>query len=83
MCVFSVLQRSKAVHEFTVVTYNILCESMRLQVDYSHTDESYLGPDYRGYRIIQEVKHLNPDVVCFQEFDEGHHHDSLAKNLHS
>ena len=37
--------------------------------------------DYRGYRIVEEIKHFDTDIVCLQEVDDEYYHHTLAATL--
>jgi len=61
------------------MTYNILadCHLQTHSSQYSYTSDAHLSLDYRGYRIIEEIKHLDCDVVCLQEVDDFFYEKSL------
>lgn len=63
------------------MTYNILAECARKACDYSYTDSVQLGMNYRGYRIIEEIKHFDCDIVCLQEVEVDYYYNSLLRTM--
>lgn len=56
-----------------VVTYNILCDSL-LPISTQISDDDltrmpYLDWENRRRRILDELKNLDADIVCIQEFE--------------
>ena len=68
---------------FSMLTYNILAECHRLRYDkqYNYTDEVHKDMDYRDYRILDEIKHFDCDIVCMQEVEEIYYRHSLIKSM--
>lgn len=69
---------------FSVVTYNILSEVIRKKHDkeyHAYTEEKYLDLRYRHKRIIQELRYLDPDIVCLQEVDGQYFKDTLQPDM--
>lgn len=68
---------------FSVLTYNILAECHRLRMDasYNYTDDVHKDMEYRDYRILEEIKHFDCDVVCMQEVEEIYYRHSLIKSM--
>lgn len=69
---------------FTVLTYNILCDSFAPQSSYGYTASWALDWSYRKQTILQEIVNASADVVCMQELDVGQYRDffypALKKN---
>ena len=68
---------------FSMLTYNILAECHRLRYDkqYNYTDEVHKDMDYRDYRILEEIKQFDCDIVCMQEVEEIYYRHSLIKSM--
>ena len=65
---------------FTVTTYNILSDlCMSDGYLYCPADERYMTA--RHPRIMAEVMHMKPDVLCLQEVDAEHFHQRLLPDL--
>ena len=65
------------------MSYNILAECHRLKQDtnYSYSDEIHKNMNYRGARIIEEIAHFDPDIVCLQEVDVEFYDGRLTTSM--
>ena len=52
-----------------VLCYNILAECYSPPVWFPHCPAHYLKFKFRAQRIVNEVAHYQPDIVCLQEVD--------------
>ena len=51
------------------MSYNVLADRLASTDKFSHTTSKVLHFDYRGPRIIEEIKQSEANVFCFQEVD--------------
>jgi CCR4-NOT transcription complex subunit 6 len=54
---------------FTVLTYNILCDSYAPTSSYTYTPKWALDWSYRKQTLLNEIATASADVVCLQEID--------------
>lgn len=66
---------------FTVLSYNILCDSLAPGSTYSYTPSWALDWGYRKQTILQEIINASADVVCLQEIDGGQYADYFYPQL--
>ena len=55
--------------EITVMTYNFLSDRMATQEHHSYASLSNLDFNFRGPRILEEIKASDADILCLQEVD--------------
>ena len=51
------------------MSYNVLADRLALAHRYTHTTRSILSLNYRGRRIIAEIRSSGADILCLQEID--------------
>jgi len=69
------------VETFSVVCYNVLCESAATERMYGYTPSWALSWDYRKERIIAEVLSHDADFVCLQEVDNARYEDFFVRHF--
>ncbi|CAG8487862.1 3259_t:CDS:2 [Acaulospora morrowiae] len=62
--------------KITIMTYNILAQSLCRRELYPDSHES-LKWKYRRPRLIKEILYYDPDVACFQEMDESNYRNTF------
>ncbi|KAI8803263.1 Endonuclease/exonuclease/phosphatase [Cladochytrium replicatum] len=74
---------------FTVMAYNLLADSLAMENQYLYRSSierlgrKILDWRYREARLLDEILHHSPDIVCLQELDEPHYKYSFAPRLQS
>ena len=63
------------------MTYNILAFNFTKADWFPYCSTEYLSPKHRAPIILQEVKDLNADVICFQEVDYDLFDEFYKENL--
>ena len=66
---------------FSVLSYNILCEKYATERLYGYTPSWALAWSYRKELILTEVTNYNADFLCLQEVDIAQFEDYFTKNL--
>ena len=51
------------------MSYNVLADRLASLSKFSHTTNDVLDFDFRGPRIIEEIKQSGASIVCIQEMD--------------
>ena len=59
-------RRQESVDKISILTYNVLSESHIQPNFYSHCPSTILDWSFRSKKIIRDIKHLSPDIVCLQ-----------------
>lgn len=74
------ISRSIRPFRFTIVSYNILSQTLLNNHDVLYTECDYKDLEWpnRGHRIVNELLHNQADVICLQEV-EGEHLKSLFR----
>ncbi|CDW80670.1 potential mrna deadenylase and ccr4-not complex subunit ccr4p [Stylonychia lemnae] len=62
-----------------VLSYNVLADCYSHYFMFKYVDHSILKFKYRSFRILEEIKQSNSDIICLQEVD--HIHDFYKPNL--
>ncbi len=62
-----------------VLSYNLLADRLAHASRYPHIPRSILAFNYRGPRIVAEIRESEADILCLQEVD--HVSDFYAKEL--
>ena len=65
----------------TLMTYNILANVFVVEGDYSYCPADIRYMRGRHHRILQEIAHNDPDVVCLQEVAVTHFESNLKSDL--
>jgi mRNA deadenylase 3'-5' endonuclease subunit Ccr4 len=60
------VEQSKIIH---VMSYNVLADRLALSHIFTHTTRSVLAFNFRGPRIIAEIRESKADILCLQEVD--------------
>ncbi|XP_067935566.1 CCR4-NOT transcription complex subunit 6-like isoform X2 [Watersipora subatra] len=55
---------------FTVMNYNILCDSYCTRQMYGYCPSWALHWDYRRRGILEEIRHYSADILCLQEVEK-------------
>jgi RNA exonuclease NGL2 len=55
--------------EFTIMTYNVLAQSLIKRTWYPYCDKETLTMKYRQEKIMMELTYYLPDIICMQEVD--------------
>lgn len=63
-----VSQANPNLPKLKVCSYNLLADNVAFRI-ITHTPYKYLHFKYRSARIIQEIDHFRPDILCLQEVD--------------
>lgn len=66
-----------------MLTYNILaqCHLLKQDANYDYSDKVHKNMEYRGSRILEEIKHFDADIVCLQEVDVEFYQNKLTKTM--
>nr|XP_046268024.1 protein angel homolog 1 isoform X2 [Scatophagus argus] len=74
---------TKALMDFTVMSYNILAEDLLKanQELYTHCPLEVLDWSYRCSLLLEEILKWAPDILCLQEVQENHYHEQLYPAL--
>ena len=75
------LDSSPAVEELSVMSYNILCDKYATTSQYGYTALHDLSWDNRKFRILEEVRSHDADIVCLQEIDRESFDDFFRREL--
>ena len=51
------------------MSYNVLADRLASLSKFSHTTAPILHFDYRGPRIIEEIRQSKASIICLQEVD--------------
>lgn len=78
---FKILDEEEAHLHFTVLSYNILCDTYATPQMYSYTPSWALDWSYRSSHLLQELIEYNPDVICLQELDRNSYDVMFKKEL--
>ncbi|KAJ2348405.1 RNA exonuclease ngl2 [Coemansia erecta] len=54
-------------HTFTVMSYNVLCQKLVKRTMFPYASKSSLKWKTRRPRLLDELSHLKPDIMCLQE----------------
>ncbi|KAL4499815.1 hypothetical protein ABPG72_015164 [Tetrahymena utriculariae] len=55
--------------QISITSYNILADTHTDPSYYPYCPKQYLNFDYRKWKIVEEIKLINSDIVCLQEVD--------------
>lgn len=67
-------------HVVRIMSYNVLADSYVSHVDYKNTDDETLKWENRHKLVIEELQHLRPDIICFQELEDDYVTENLYEN---
>jgi len=56
--------------QISVMTYNILAQSLVVREYFPYCKDQTLKWNYRKKKLIEEIKEYSPDIACFQEMDQ-------------
>lgn len=68
--------------KFRIVSYNILAELYATKQAYPYADSWVLSWPYRRALIMQELEHMQGDIVCLQEVQMDHFEMHLSPFMH-
>ena len=63
------------------MSYNILCDKYATTAQYGYTASVDLSWDYRRYRILEEIRDHDADIVCLQEIDRESFDEFFRREL--
>ena len=76
-----VLDSSHTAEDLSVMSYNILCDKYATTAQYGYTAPHDLSWDNRKFRILEEVRSHDADIVCLQEIDRESFDDFFRREL--
>ena len=67
---------------FTVMSYNVLSDDlMKRHKNLYNQPPNLLNWEFRWEKIIKEIKHYSPDILCFQEVQCDHYFTHFIPSL--
>eukprot|EP00834_Sanchytrium_tribonematis_P003722 NODE_154_length_15322_cov_0.584510.p2 type:complete len:478 gc:universal NODE_154_length_15322_cov_0.584510:12770-14203(+) len=73
--------KKKDANHFTILSYNILAQKYARPKLYGYTPNWALDWNHRSANIIAEVESYDPDIICFQEIEEGDYESFFGPRL--
>ena len=67
--------------QIKVMSYNVLADRLASLKHFGHTTRSILSLQFRGPRIITEIRESNADVLCLQEVDRLDFYEPMLNAL--
>ena len=65
----------------SVMSYNILCDKYATTAQYGYTASRDLSWDNRKFRILEEVRSHEADIICLQEIDKESYEEFFRPEL--
>ncbi len=75
------IDNSPAAEVLSVVSYNILCDKYATTAQYGYTALHDLSWENRKFRILDEIRSHDADIVCLQEIDRESFDDFFRREL--
>ncbi|ANB13720.1 CCR4-NOT core exoribonuclease subunit CCR4 [Sugiyamaella lignohabitans] len=67
--------------DFSIMSYNTLCDRMATPQLYAYTPSWALGWNYRKERLLEEIVSIGTDIICLQEVDKISYDDLWVPKL--
>ncbi|KAL6715903.1 Glucose-repressible alcohol dehydrogenase transcriptional effector [Lecanora helva] len=76
-----IIDESSASEVLGIMSYNILCDKYATTAQYGYTASRDLAWEHRKFRILEEIRSHDADIVCLQEIDRESFDEFFRREL--